>query len=90
MATNLSIKLDVLKIDKAKLFKGDKGTYLDATVIMKDEPDQFGNVGMVVQNTTKEDRDAGVKGAILGNVKYIAKAATPAKKEVEIVNDLPF
>jgi hypothetical protein len=88
MATNLSIKLDVTKIDKAKLFKGDKGTYLDCTIIMKDVPDVYGNVGMVVQNTTKEEREAGVKGAILGNAKYIAKAAPVAAKDE--ANDLPF
>jgi hypothetical protein len=89
MATNLSIKLDVTKIEKAKLFKGEKGTYLDATIIMKDEPDQYGNVGMIVQNTTEDERKAGVKGTILGNVKYIQKKVTEPLKETEF-NDLPF
>lgn len=90
MATNISIKLDVTKIDKLKLYKGEKGTYLDATILMKDEPDQYGNVGMVVQNVTKEDRDKGVKGAILGNVKYIAKQSQPAAQQSNFDNDLPF
>jgi len=91
MATNISIKLDVTKIDKSKLFKGDKGTYLDATILMKDEPDQYGNIGMVVQNVNKEDRDAGVKGAILGNVKYIAKQVQqPKKEDTKSLDDLPF
>jgi hypothetical protein len=84
MATNLSIKLDVTKIDKAKLFKGDKGTYLNCTIIMRDDPDQYGCVGMVVQNTTKEEREQGIKGQILGNVKWIEKkAAALVKKEEE-------
>jgi hypothetical protein len=52
MATNISIKLDVTKIVKTKLFKGEKGVYLDATIIMKDEPDDYGNIGMIVQNVT--------------------------------------
>lgn len=91
MATNISIKLDVTKIDKAKLYKGDKGTYLDATILMKDEPDQYGNIGMIVQNVSKEEREAGVKGAILGNVKYINKQVQQAKSvEVDFSSDLPF
>ncbi len=94
MATNISIKLDVTKIDKTKLFKGDKGTYLDATILMKDEPDQYNNIGMIVQNVSKEERDAGVKGAILGNVKYIQKQAqtnTAASNLMPKFNtDLPF
>jgi len=91
MATNISIKLDVTKIDKSKLFVGDKGTYLDATILMKNEPDQYGNIGMVVQNVNREDRDAGVKGAILGNVKYIANQVQQLKKEdTKSLDDLPF
>jgi hypothetical protein len=91
MATNISIKLDVTKIDKAKLYKGDKGTYLDATILMKDEADQYGNIGMIVQNVSKEEREAGVKGAILGNVKYIAKQVQPVTLMPPIDDDsLPF
>ena len=30
----VSLKIDVSKIDKARLFKGAKGTYLDATVFI--------------------------------------------------------
>ena len=72
MATNISIKLDVTKIDKAKLYKGDKGTYLDATILMKDEADQYGNIGMIVQNVSKEEREAG--------------AATISRLERELAN----
>lgn len=93
MSTNISVKIDVLKIDKARLFKGEKGTYLDATILMKDEPDQYGNIGMIIQNITKEEREAGQKGAILGNVKYIQKAVVPittGQQAPELTDDLPF
>lgn len=94
MATNISVKIDVKKIDKAKLFVGEKGTYLDATIIMRDEPDQYGNCGMIVQNITKEEREAGVKGAILGNVRWIQKpvSANPGGEQgpAEPIDDLPF
>jgi hypothetical protein len=80
----VSVKLDVTKIDKARLFKGQKGTYLDATVFIDvDNPDQYGNNGMITQDVTKEERDQGVKGNILGNVKvfYRAEGEQPAQEK---------
>ena len=66
----VAIKLDVSKIDKARLFKGAKGMYLDATAFIDlDELDQYGNSGMITQDVTKEEKDSGTKGAILGNSK---------------------
>ena len=88
MATNIAVKLDVTKIDKLKLYKGEKGTYLDAAIIMRDEPDQYGNIGMIVQSSTKEERERGIKGAILGNVRYIQKQVQEQPK-VDF-DDLPF
>ena len=91
MATNLNVKIDVTKINKEKLFKGEKGTYLDATIIMRDEPDQYGNCGMIVEQTTKAERDAGVKGAILGNVKWMEKKENNTTTSAPIESDsLPF
>jgi len=66
----VSLKIDVSKIEKARLFKGAKGTYLDATVFIDiDQLDQYGNSGMITQDVKKEEKDAGVKGPILGNCK---------------------
>lgn len=66
----VSLKIDVSKIEKARLFKGAKGTYLDATVFIDtSEFDQFGNSGMITQDVKKEEKQNGVKGAILGNCK---------------------
>ena len=65
----VSLKIDVSKIDKARLFSGQKGTYLDATVFIDiDLLDQYGNSGMITQDVSKEEKDSGVKGPILGNV----------------------
>lgn len=70
----VSIKLDVTKIDKSKLFQGQKGTYLDAQVFIDiDQLDQYGNSGMITQAVSKEDREAGQQGAILGNAKVFWK-----------------
>ena len=65
-------KINVSKIAKEKMFKGDKGTYLDV-VLIETPDDQYGNDYMVVQGVSKEDREAGVKGAILGNGKIIQR-----------------
>lgn len=93
----ISIKIDVTKIVKDALYKGEKATYLDATVFLKDEPDQYGNHGMITQDRTG-DKDAGVKSVILGNIKVWNNSKPSAKKETkkeesvtgEPVDDLPF
>lgn len=94
MSTNISVKLNVKNIDKARLYVGEKGTYLDATIIMRDEIDQYGNDGMIVQNVTKEEREQGIKGNILGNVKFIKKKVEEQKQQdadrLEVADDLPF
>lgn len=66
------LKIDVAKIDKSKLFRGAKGTYLDLVIMEnRNGTDQYGNDYMVVQGVSKEERQAGVKGAILGNGKNV-------------------
>lgn len=81
-------KIDVTKIDKEKLFKGEKGTYLDIAIFVNDETDQYGNNGMIVQSVSKEEREAGVKGAILGNIKKTGK--NPQANPESTEDDLPF
>jgi hypothetical protein len=66
------LKIDVTKIDKSALFAGSKGTYLDITLLdNRDGTDQYGNDGMIVQDIGKDRREAGEKGAILGNWKWL-------------------
>ena len=92
----IKLKIDVTKIDKARLFKGAKGTYLDATLLEnKDGVDQYGNSFMVVQDVSKEERLAGIKGAILGNGKVLDTAnkepkANTAPKPSTDNSDVPF
>ena len=84
---NIQVKLDVTKIDKAKLFQGKQGTYLDAVIFLKDTPDQYGNNGMIVQSVSADERAQGIKGAILGNVKVMQAAPQQPKTEPQ---DLPW
>jgi hypothetical protein len=65
------LKLDVTKIDKTKVFEGKKGKYLD--LVLHDNKggrDQYGNDGFIAHSTTKEERAAGTRGAIVGNWKH--------------------
>ena len=70
MKIGVSLKINCSQIDKARLFVGQKGQYLDATVFIDvDQLDQYGNSGMITQDVTKDEKAQGVKGNILGNCK---------------------
>lgn len=86
----VSLKIDVSKIDKARLFKGQKGTYLDATVFIDtDELDQYGNSGMITQDVTKDEKQQGVKGNILGNCKVFWKDQGQAQQQAPVQQQAP-
>ena len=64
----ISIKIDVSKIDKDRLFKGAKGTYLDLTTFIDtDNPGQYGDHGFISQSVSKDEREQNIQGNILGN-----------------------
>jgi hypothetical protein len=95
--------INLTKIDKAKIIAGAKGSYLNVRIIVKDELDQYGNIGFISQNTTKEERESGIKGTILGNIKDLpGKSPVPVQHYseelsnkipppvVNLADDLPF
>jgi hypothetical protein len=93
----ITLKIDVTKIDKSRLFVGKKGTYLDC-VLIETPNSEYGDY-MVVEETSKEEREAGKKGTILGNGKILTKgtgnheldaAEKEARAEEEGSDDLPF
>jgi len=86
MSKTIALKIDVSKIDKSRLFQGKKGTYLDAVLFLKDDDDEYGNNGMIVQSVTKEERESGTRGAILGNSKQIGGEK---KEDVVILDSMP-
>ena len=83
MATvGVSVRIDVTKIDKDKLYKGQKGQYLDLTTFINlDEQDKYGNNGSISQSVSKEERNAGVKNPILGNVKVFYQTSNSSAKQ---------
>jgi len=72
MKVGINVQIDVTKIDKSRLYKGAKGTYLNLTTFVDVyNKDQYDNNGFIGQSLTKEEREAGHKMNILGNVNVI-------------------
>jgi len=81
--------IDVLKINKDKLYTGKKGKYLNVVLIPTPNSD-YGD-WMIVEETTEEERKAGEKGTILGNAKVLVKKEEASQdKKSESETDLPF
>lgn len=73
------VKLDVTKLLKEHFFKGAKGTYADLA-LLPSKDSRYGDDFMVVQSVSKEKREAGEKGPIVGNARFLKpKAQEPAK-----------
>jgi len=96
----ISIQIDVSKIDKARLYKGAKGTYLNLTTFVDPaNPDQYDQHGFISQTVTKEERAQSVRTPILGNCTVFFQeqgadnvpvtTATPAVSDT-FDDDIPF
>lgn len=97
MKIGVNLKIDVTKIDKNLLFKGEKGTYLDAVVFVDiDDKDQYDNNGMITQDAGKDQ-----KGNILGNCRVfwrdsqqppppVARPSAPQNMDSFDENEIPF
>lgn len=64
----INVKIDVTKLDKDRFFKGKKGTYCDLVMIPTPSSD-YGSWGLV-QKSTKEERDSGLKMPFVGNADH--------------------
>lgn len=87
----ITVSIDVTKIDKQKLYVGKKGTYLNA-VLIETPNSEYGDY-MVKENISKEDRERGIEGAILGNGKIVKKSESKQNQEPTPPpgeDDLPF
>lgn len=103
MAQLISASIDVSKISKDKLVKGAKGTYLNITISINDEVDQYGNQVGIYESQSKEEREAKDKKNYLGNGKIAwsseggsttpkqsAPTPPPAAPVIEEGDELPF
>lgn len=101
-----SVKINLSAIDTKRAFIGKKGEYISLNLVLSDEEDQYGNNGFLVQETTPEERQKGIKLPICGNLKerkpsgnvqanvqYNAQPAPvsqPVSNNTFDPNDLPF
>ena len=68
MKIAVNFKVNLSQIDQARCFKGKKGKYTDLTCFIDiDEVGQYGDNGTISQQTSKEERDQGIKLPIIGN-----------------------
>jgi hypothetical protein len=79
MKIGVNLSIDCTSIDKARLVNHSNGkVYLNMTAFIDtEELDQYGNSGFISQSVSKEEREQGVKGDILGNSKVFYKTSTP-------------
>jgi hypothetical protein len=72
---SLSIKTE--KIEKQHLIEGKNGKILSVVLFEnKDGKGQYGDDGFAVQGVSKESREAGTRGPIVGNWRYIGQGAS--------------
>lgn len=77
MGKLITASINVSKIQKSMLITGQKGTYLNLTIWVNDEPDQFGNDVSIEQKTDKDQPKI-----YLGNGKtYKPKSQPQAQNE---------
>jgi hypothetical protein len=71
----ITIKLDVTKLQKDRFYHGKKGIY--AELILIEHSNDFGDDGFVIQSISKEEREAGERGRIVGNWRETNKKVAP-------------
>ena len=74
MKIGIEVRIDVTKIDKARLYVGKKGKYLTMTTFIDtDNPDQYENHGFISHKRTEEEKANKTNTPILGNCKVFYK-----------------
>ncbi len=97
----IKLKINTKDIKKEWLFVGEKGVYLNVTLLYNEKQNDKGQNGMIVQDVPSEiyKADKSVKGPILGNAKEFAKTvskeAEPGVESgvmgvVDFNDDVPF
>lgn len=83
MSATLVASIDVNKIPKEKLVKGEKGTYIDLVMFVSDTPNQYGKNVSVAVSQSKEERQTGSETVWLGSGKVLATDGVIAKADAE-------
>ena len=90
MTRPIKIRIDVTKIDKARLFKGSKGTYLNL-VAFESKGSDYGDTHFIKQDKDKDDdSDLPIIGNLTVPGSEPAAKPEPAKVEEEEEDEIPF
>ena len=97
MSTLINLSIDVTKVTKEAL---SKGKYLNLTISISDEINQYGQNVAAWEAQTKEDREAKIERNYVGNGKVVfteglvtavpTEDKKPAGKKKVDTTDLPF
>jgi hypothetical protein len=73
MKQTIDISLDTTKFDETAMYISPRNgkKYLNISVLIREQKDDYGKDGFVVQKISKERKAAGEKGPILGNCKIV-------------------
>jgi len=85
---NTSINLD--KIPEDAIIQGKKGRYVNMTVVINDELDNYDNQVSAVLSQTKEQREAKEPKVYLGNGNVAWVSDQGVVKAEKVTDDLPF
>ena len=95
----LSAQIKLMDIDKSAIYVGAKNKYLNISIILYDEKNEYDQDGMISQDLGKERREAGEK-LVIGNVKWAIKPSelegsvpsspSPPAKVDDDDDDFPF
>jgi hypothetical protein len=72
MAAICTVKIDLSKIDKSKIYKTEKGSsYYEFTLSINDKTSEYGDNISATESQTKEQRDNKEKKSFIGGGKVI-------------------
>ena len=75
MSAIVNFSLDLSKLPKEKMVKGKKGTYINLSLSVNDETNEYGSNASVTLSQTKEERDAKQKNYTLVMVRLFGQMA---------------
>ena len=91
MAQIIGASIDLTKIDKSKIITGKTGAqYYNITIIVNDEPNQYGKDVAVQNEQTKEQRLAKEKPTYIGSGKVVWSKAKGEASNSQADDGLPF
>ena len=101
MALLSNASIDVQKITKKKILTKGKGQYLQISIAVNNETNDYGQNVAIYETQSKEEREAGLKRKYIGNGKVVwtdGEAPEVAEKKEEVkkeeeepqATDLPF